>query len=166
MPGTRRHTARLVTLSFLLRDGAVLLRRHAADGDRFRGLWNGIGGHVEPGEDVRAAARREVVEETGLLPTELSLRGVVHESGLVGADHVLFVFTGMAPAAPLDPERGIELAWQPLDRLDALPLVPDVAMLLPRAVACGEVFFATETFDGGDAPIDLRFDEPGAAHVG
>jgi 8-oxo-dGTP diphosphatase len=155
-----------VTLSFVCHDDAVLLRRQAIDGDRFPGQWNGIGGHVEPGEDVRAAARRELREEAGLDVSDLALRGVVHESGLVGAHHVLFVFVGEATERDVAGEAGVELGWHPLGGLGALPLVHDVTALLPRALAAREVFFATESYDGGDRCVALRFDEPEAAHVG
>ncbi len=165
-----RHTARLVTVSFVRHEDAVLLLRHPTDGDRFAGQWNGIGGHVEAGEDVRAAARREVREEAGIDVPDLTLRGVVHESGLLGAAHVVFVFTGSVARREVAPESGVTLGWHPLDRLDALPLVHDVALLLPRALTAREVFFATESFDGGDRCTSFRFDEPGdgreAARVG
>lgn len=158
---TPRHTARLVTVSFVCHGGDVLLLRHPTDGDRFAGQWNGIGGHVEAGEDVRAAARRELREEAGIDVADLALRGVVHESGLVGAAHVLFVFTGGVAHRDVAPAPGVTLAWHPRDALAALPLVHDVATLLPRALAAREVFFATESFDGGDACTSFRFDEPG-----
>ena len=79
-----RHRARLATVAFAVHEGCVLLKRHAAGGDRFAGLWNGIGGHIEPGEDIRRAARRELFEETGIDASSLALRGVIHETGLLG----------------------------------------------------------------------------------
>ncbi|AMO35491.1 NUDIX hydrolase [Thauera humireducens] len=61
------------------RDGRVLLMRRAGTGF-FDGLYSLPGGHVEPGESVRAAAVRELREETGLELEEADLEwlGVVH----------------------------------------------------------------------------------------
>lgn len=160
--GRERHTARLATVSFVTNAGNVLLLRHPDDGDRFRGQWNGIGGHVEAGEDVRAAARRELAEEAGVEASDLALRGVVHESGVLGHAYVLFVFVGSAADTRVHAAEGHELCWHPIDDLDALPLVHDVSVLLPRALAAREPFFATETYDGGDRRTHLAFDEPRA----
>ena len=153
-----RHSARPVTLAFVLSEGDVLLKRHAADSDRFPGMWNGIGGHVEAEEDVRAAARRELREETGLEAVDLVLRGVVHEAGLLGHAHLLFCFVGTAGSRALAPERGATLAWQPLGKLEELPLVGDLPLLLPRLLAAGEVIFARERYDGGDGRLLLAID--------
>ena len=35
------------------------------------GKWNGLGGKVDPGEDIEVAAKRELLEETGLVANEL-----------------------------------------------------------------------------------------------
>jgi len=170
--GSERHTARLATVSFVTHEGRVLLLRHPEDGDRFRGRWNGIGGHVEAGEDVCAAARRELREEAGLDVPDLVLRGVVHEAGLLGHAYVLFVFAGSVRDADVHAAEGHELRWQPLAELGALPLVHDVAVLLPRALAAGAPFTATERYDGGDRRTHLAFDarpdppEAEAARVG
>jgi dATP pyrophosphohydrolase len=47
----------------------LTLRRAA--GGRCPGSWEAVHGHIEPGETPAAAARREVVEETGLTPLRL-----------------------------------------------------------------------------------------------
>ena len=51
------------TLCFLTRDDQVLLLKRRRPPNQ--GLWNGVGGHVEPGETPLAACLREVREETG-----------------------------------------------------------------------------------------------------
>lgn len=153
-----RIEARLVTVSFVTHGDDVLLLRHPDTSDRFAGQWNGIGGHVESGEGIRDAAVRELREETGLEVDELVLRGVVHETGLLGRAHVLFVFRGHAVSRELHSPEGLELRWQPISELSSLRLVHDVAVLLPRALESGEPFFVTETYDGSDRHTSIRFD--------
>jgi len=153
-----RHTARLATLAFVTHSGDVLLKRHAARGDRFAGRWNGVGGHVRAGEDVRVAARRELREEAGLDVAGLHLRGVLHETGLLGEAHVVFLFVGRSRRRELRPEPGATLAWQPLGKLGELPLVEDLGELLPRLLAAREPVFVTERYDGGDQLLELSIE--------
>ena len=157
------HRARLVTLAFVRHGDDVLMIRHPESSRRFAGQWNGVGGHVEPGEDVRAAARREIREEAGLDVPDLRLRAVIHESGLLGEAWLVFVFSGRSETRALRPAPGHELAWHPLPALSELPLVHDVEILLPHAFGDGDPVFLTETYDGGDRRIALAFDAPGAA---
>ena len=147
-----RYAVRPVTLTFLRSGDAVLLVRHPEDNDRFAGCSNGIGGHVEPGECIRTAARRELREEAGLDVPELELRGVVHETGLLGHAHVVFVFVGEVRERNARSPEGLELAWHPIREIASLPLVHDVEELLPRALAAQRPFFAVERYDGGDRP--------------
>ena len=53
------------------KDGRVLLQKRADNG-----LWGYHGGSVELDEDVRAAAERELFEETGLIARSMELLGV------------------------------------------------------------------------------------------
>ncbi len=151
-----RHSARLACLVFLVRDGAVLLERRPATSDRFAGLWDAVGGHVEAGEDIEASARRELREETGLEASRLRLRGVIHESGLLGHHYVVFLFVGECGEGEARAGDGVgELAWHPVEALAALPLVPDVHVLLPRLLEARETLFVTERYDGSDVPLSL-----------
>ena len=59
------------------REGRVLLMRRAGTGF-FDGLFSLPGGHVEPGESERAAARRELREETGFAAVHWEYVGVMH----------------------------------------------------------------------------------------
>jgi 8-oxo-dGTP diphosphatase len=155
---SERHVARLATVAFVTHADDVLLLRRSRDADRFVGQWNGVGGHVESGEDVLGAARREVREETGL-EVPLRLRGIVHETGMQGAAYVVFFFAGPSPGRSLSAAPGHELAWHPRSSLEGLALVSDLSAILPRVLVDGPPFFATERYDGADGLLTITFSE-------
>ncbi|RNI21546.1 NUDIX hydrolase [Flexivirga caeni] len=69
----RRDTGRVIPLRRA--DGRCLLL-HGWDPDHTdEPFWFTIGGAVEPGEDLRAAAVRELAEEVGLVASPADLRG-------------------------------------------------------------------------------------------
>ncbi|HEY8179474.1 MAG TPA: DUF120 domain-containing protein [Candidatus Limnocylindria bacterium] len=45
--------------------GRIFMQRRSADRGLFPGAWDIVGGHLEPGEGILEALRREVTEETG-----------------------------------------------------------------------------------------------------
>lgn len=52
--------------ALIVRDGRVLALRRAPDNTAGPGLWETVSGRIEQGEAPRAAAVREIAEETGL----------------------------------------------------------------------------------------------------
>lgn len=94
----------------LLVDGdKVLLIRHTY----IRG-WQLPGGGVDPGESMEAAARREVLEETGYKVTgPMRLIGVYHNVQATNRDHVaLYVADNFEKEFERTPDREIaEIGW-------------------------------------------------------
>lgn len=98
-PAVRTHQ-RLAAYAVVLRSDAVLLTRISSSGHHI-GSWTLPGGGVEHGEDPRAAAVREVAEETGLEVVAGRLLDV----------HAVH-FTGRAPDGELEDFHGVHLIFQ------------------------------------------------------
>lgn len=118
-------------LLFLQRGGKWLFIQGAAH-KWWAGKLNGIGGSVEPGEDVLTAARRETLEETGLEARSLSLAAVV--SVVSEPPVLLFVFVGTLGAGDVQSSPEGELLWLPAEALTdpALPTFEDFPFLWAR----------------------------------
>lgn len=109
------------TLCFLQR-GEEILMLHRKNPPN-QGLWNGVGGHIEPGETPLASILREVKEETGLQLSTARFAGLLTWSGYETPPGGLYIFTAAVGQAdlPADLNQPIgrpiptaegELAWQ------------------------------------------------------
>lgn len=121
-------TAILTTLAFVVHpDGerVLMCHRNARPEDDQLGKFNGLGGKLEPGEDIVECIRREVREEAGLEIAAVRLRGTVSWPGFGkdGSDHFGFIFVVDAFEGE-PPSRNVEgeLSWQRIDELDSLPM--------------------------------------------
>lgn len=118
----------VATLGYVLSPdgGSVLLvHRNARPGDQHLGKYNGLGGKLEPDEDVLEGMRREIREEAGIDCTALQLRGTVSWPGFgkAGEDWLGFIFLITAFAGtPLERNDEGVLEWVPLEAMDALPM--------------------------------------------
>jgi 8-oxo-dGTP diphosphatase len=125
-------------LCFVTHGDEVLLLKGGPHKRLWAGLYNGVGGHLEPGEDLQAALVREVCEETGLLIHDIRLRYVVHVDVGDPLHGVIFlVFTAISDTRETTPSLEGELHWFPRDALPTDELVEDLPELLPRVLAMG-----------------------------
>jgi 8-oxo-dGTP diphosphatase len=145
-------------LVFLLREAQVLLIRIAVDRGHWAGLLNGIGGHIERGEDPRSAALREIKEETGLIlsPSSLCLSGVVTVDVGSSPGIGLYIFVGETEVSEIKNSSEGNPEWIDLDSFEKQTLVNDLPALLPRAIKSyhdKQPFSAVTTFDKDGRPI-------------
>jgi 8-oxo-dGTP diphosphatase len=131
----KRYTLIPRTLCFLFRDSQVLLINGAPSKKIWAGKYNGLGGHIERGEDVLTSARREIQEESGLQPDELWLCGVITVDAGLDYGIGLFVLKGYSEfGTPVNSGEG-RLEWVDLGNLGAYNLVEDLITLLPKVAS-------------------------------
>jgi len=148
------------TLCFLLHKDQIQLLKLADERGPWAGKYNGVGGHIEQGENPLSAARREILEETGVNPTSLKLCGVVmiDTGGSLGISLYIFVGELESPTPATSTEEGT-LHWVPLSEVYDLDLVEDLPIILPRALESYQTerpFSANYTYDL-DGALTIHF---------
>ncbi len=111
------------------------------------GLWNGFGGKVEPGEDVAAAAVREVREECGLRVSQPEHVGsiIVGDERYRAETWQLEVFRATEWNGELAASDEMEPRWFPLTAVPYAEMWPADRYWLPLLLA-GKKFRGRFTF--------------------
>lgn len=136
---------------YLRRGDSYLLLKGAPTKRLWANKYNGLGGHIERGENPLASARRELLEETGL-DVDLWLCGtVIVDAGETGI--CLFLFTGECPEGEPQPSPEGLAEWIPYDSIAELPVVEDLPVLLAKIQHMqrgAPPFFAWSHYDEGE----------------
>lgn len=131
------YTPIVATLGYILSpDGrsVLMIHRNARADDQHFGKYNGLGGKLEPGEDVVAGMRRELHEESGLDILDMRLRGTVNWPGFGkhGEDWLGFIFVAHRwSGTPLSANAEGTLEWVAIERISDLNLWPGDRYFLP-----------------------------------
>jgi 8-oxo-dGTP diphosphatase len=106
------------TLCFVQRDQHLLMLNRIKAPNL--GLWNGVGGKIEPNESPLACARREIYEETGIADEAytLSYRGIVTWRSFTGDPGGMHIYVAKVASdfvypTPIKVTEGI-LDWKPI----------------------------------------------------
>lgn len=113
------------------------------------GNWNGFGGKVGAEESIESAAKREVIEECGLVVESMKSMGVLNFT-FEGQDGVLEVHLFLVDAWSGDVIESEEMKpqWFSIDEIPYASMWPDDEFWLPSCLAgkqCNGAFhFATD----------------------
>jgi 8-oxo-dGTP diphosphatase len=145
-------------LIFVTRGALVLLIKGAATKRVWANKYNGVGGHVEPGEDILSAARRELLEETGL-KAELWLCGTVVVDTGENPGIGIYVFTGECPEGQPRSSAEGQVEWVSYSDVSSLPAVDDLPLFLERIqkLMRGQTAFSARSYYDSEQKLTMEF---------
>lgn len=151
------------TLGYILsvdRKKTLLVHRTARSNDQHLGKYNGLGGKMEPGEDILGCMQREILEESGLVCKAMQLRGTINWTGFGpnGEDWLGFIFliTGFSGTPKEKNEEGT-LDWHPLEGILTLPMWEGDRYFLPLVFDDNpRVFHGYMPYSGGK-PLSWQY---------
>lgn len=103
----------------------LLVHRNARNNDDHLGKYNGLGGKMEPNEDIVSCMKREIQEEAGIECEQLSLRGTINWTGFgpSGEDWLGFIFRiDSFKGTPYEKNEEGTLSWIPISEIGNLPI--------------------------------------------
>lgn len=149
------YTPIVATLGFVMSpDGrrVLLVHRNRRPEDAHRGKYNGLGGKLEPGEDVVSCLRREIREESGLECEEIVFRGTVSWPGFGkgGEDWLGFLFRiDRYRGEPWPANADGPLEWIDVTRILELPLWEGDRHFLPLVFSGDRQFHGVMPYRDG-----------------
>ena len=148
------------TLGYILskdRKQVLLIHRNKRDQDPHFGKYNGVGGKLEPNEDVLTCMKREIFEEVGINCLSTEFRGTIHWKGFgpnreswLGFVFLITDFSG----SPFTSNLEGDLEWIDLERMEDLPMWDGDRYFLPLVFDEKKApFYAYLVYESGKASI-------------
>ncbi|WP_322508430.1 NUDIX hydrolase [Anaerolinea sp.] len=150
------------TLIFLVHGEEILLIRGAPTKRLWANRYNGLGGHVERGEDPLSAAKRELREEAGVENVRLHGVGVLLVDVQADTGVCIFVFRGEVREKFFWHSEEGTLEWASWKDVQKLPLVEDLPQILPRVLTWqqGEPpFWAISRYENEQLMVQFHSEE-------
>jgi len=147
------------TAIFIRRGDEYLLIKGSPTKRLWAGKFNGIGGHVERGENILFSAQRELLEETGLLANLWLCGTVIVDAGDAGI--CLFVFCGENARGEIKASAEGAVEWVEKEAVLNLPAVEDLSILLDRihSMKRGDPPFSARSFYDENDKLKVVFAE-------
>ena len=145
------------TLCHINKDGKwLMMLRNKKEGDLNEGKWVAPGGKSLPGETPEQCARREMQEETGLIPGRMECLGVVHFRSDTWEDEEMYLFVCSDFSGDLTEDcREGQLAWIEEEKVMDLPMWEGDRLFLPDVLAGRRGIDLTLVYEG-DRLADWR----------
>ena len=158
------YTPILATLGYILSpDGkrALLVHRNRRKSDQHFGKYNGLGGKMEPGEDVVTGLKREIHEEAGIVAEGVVLRGTINWTGFGpnGEDWFGFIFLVTSfTGTPYSGNAEGDLVWKKIGELEKLPMWEGDRFFLPLVFDDDQRQFHGYMPYRGSVPLSWHFE--------
>jgi 8-oxo-dGTP diphosphatase len=153
----------LGTLGFIVSPDhrkTLLVHRTARINDDHYNKYNGLGGKMQPDEDVVSCIKREIMEEAGITCEDIKLRGTINWTGFGpnGEDWLGFIFRiDRFSGTPFTENEEGTLSWVRIDRLGELPMWEGDRFFLPMVFDDDPRVFHGHMPYKNESPINWSF---------
>ncbi len=131
------------------RDKLLLIEKSIEDEEgNSTPIFYPIGGHVEPGEDIKNACIREVYEETGIDNSSPKLKALIYNTGFDNYQIILFIFRLYVNDDFSKESKEGRLKWIELSKLSKTNVFKDVEIFHNSMEKSeeNEILFGTSVF--------------------
>jgi len=146
-------------LIFLFKRNTVLLIKGSPTKKLWAGKYNGLGGHIEKGEDPFGAAKRELLEECGLSKVSLFLAGTVIVDTGTSPGVAIYIFRGIYKKGEIISGVEGELEWVEIRKLKDFPVVEDLLIIIPliHSMKAGDPPFSAKYYYDDQDQLKVEF---------
>ena len=141
---------KLATLCYLYSDEKILLlHRVKKNNDMHEGKYIGLGGKVEPYESPRECMFREIKEESGIVPLDLTLRSIIYFNEVgnqnvhPALNYLVFVYRATEYQGNIQTSNEGDLVWKSLEEFHHLNLWEGDKIFVPKVIFENNFFEAT-----------------------